>query len=63
MTENTDEPDPSTGLNDDATDRDDAARDSAAGDLSSKLDPDFIPQQQVPPEEKRAREHPEETRS
>jgi hypothetical protein len=63
MTENTDKPDHSTGLNDDSTDRDDSAHDDAADDLSSKLDPDFIPQQQAPPEEKRAREHPEETGS
>ena len=32
-------------------------------DLSTKLDPDFIPQQGETPEAKRAREHPEETGS
>ena len=32
-------------------------------DLSTKLDPDFIPQQGETPDAKRAREHPEETGS
>jgi hypothetical protein len=32
-------------------------------DLSTKLDPDFIPQQGDMPEVQRAREHPEETGS
>jgi hypothetical protein len=32
-------------------------------DLSTKLDPDFIPQQGETPDTKRAREHPEETGS
>ncbi|WP_395398497.1 hypothetical protein ACHMXB_11755 [Arthrobacter sp. UC242_113] len=32
-------------------------------DLSTKLDPDFIPQQGETPEARRAREHPEETGS
>ena len=32
-------------------------------DLSTKLDPDFIPQQGDTPEVQRAREHPEETGS
>lgn len=32
-------------------------------DLSTKLDPDFVPQDSEPPEEKTAREHPEETGS
>jgi hypothetical protein len=31
--------------------------------LSTKLDPDFVPQDIEPPEEKKAREHPEETGS
>ena len=33
------------------------------GDLPTKLDPDFVPQDEEPPEEQRAREHPEETGS
>jgi hypothetical protein len=37
--------------------------DRAETDLSTKLDPDFIPQQGEAPEAKRAREHPEETGS
>jgi len=32
-------------------------------DLSTKLDPDFIPQQGDSPDLQRAREHPEETGS
>lgn len=32
-------------------------------DLSTKLDPDFIPQQGDSPDVQRAREHPEETGS
>jgi hypothetical protein len=32
-------------------------------DLSTRLDPDFIPQQGETPDAKRAREHPEETGS
>ena len=43
--------------------KDDAELDDAAGGLSSKLDPDFIPQQGDTPEVERAREHPEETGS
>ena len=46
--------------------RDEAASDEAAReetDLSTKLDPDFIPQQGETPDAKRAREHPEETGS
>ncbi|MDQ1594936.1 MAG: hypothetical protein QOH40_1492 [Arthrobacter pascens] len=42
---------------------DDAANVSPAGGLSSKLDPDFIPQQGDTPEVERSREHPEETGS
>ena len=41
----------------------DAAKGSPAGGLSSKLDPDFIPQQGDTPEVERSREHPEETGS
>ena len=43
--------------------KDDVRSDSPAGDLSSKLDPDVIPQQGDTPEAERAREHPEETGS
>ena len=49
MSENPDEP---------RTDRDEPAREET--DLSTKLDPDFIPQQGETPEAERAREHPEE---
>lgn len=42
---------------------DESAHGSPAGDLSSKLDPDFIPQQGDSPEVERTREHPEETGS
>lgn len=52
MSENPDEP---------RTDRDESAREET--DLSTKLDPDFIPQQGETPEAERAREHPEETGS
>jgi len=45
----------------DQTRRDEAAREET--DLSTKLDPDFIPQQGETPDAKRAREHPEETGS
>ncbi|UKA53355.1 hypothetical protein LFT45_16735 [Arthrobacter sp. FW305-BF8] len=40
-----------------------AGSDRDETDLSTKLDPDFIPQQGETPEAKRAREHPEETGS
>jgi hypothetical protein len=40
-----------------------AETDRGETDLSTKLDPDFIPQQGETPEAKRAREHPEETGS
>ncbi|WP_139023362.1 hypothetical protein [Arthrobacter globiformis] len=46
--------------------RDEAGREEPASDetdLSTKLDPDFIPQQGEAPDAKRAREHPEETGS
>lgn len=43
---------------------DEDARDSLAGDLSSKIDPDFIPpDEDENPNEERARENPEETGS
>ena len=45
----------------DATGREEPASDET--DLSTKLDPDFIPQQGETPDAKRAREHPEETGS
>ena len=41
--------------------RDEPAREDM--DLSTKLDPDFIPQQGDTPDVQRAREHPEETGS
>ena len=44
-------------------DKDDVRSDSPEGDLSSKLDPDVIPQQGDTPEVERTREHPEETGS
>ncbi|WP_353712828.1 hypothetical protein [Arthrobacter sp. K5] len=46
--------------------RDEAGREEPASDetdLSTKLDPDVIPQQGEAPNAKRAREHPEETGS
>ncbi|MDQ0866428.1 hypothetical protein [Arthrobacter globiformis] len=46
--------------------RDETGREEPASDetdLSTKLDPDFIPQQGETPDAKRAREHPEETGS
>jgi hypothetical protein len=46
--------------------RDETGPDEPASDetdLSTKLDPDFIPQQGETPDAKRAREHPEETGS
>jgi hypothetical protein len=54
-----------------ASDRDEPGHDESAReeparedmDLSTKLDPDFIPQQGDTPEVQRAREHPEETGS
>ncbi|WP_157365176.1 hypothetical protein [Arthrobacter sp. QXT-31] len=52
MSENPDKP---------RADRDEPAREET--DLSTKLDPDFIPQQGETPEAERAREHPEETGS
>lgn len=52
MSENPDEP---------GTDRDEPARKET--DLSTKLDPDFVPQQGDTPDAQRAREHPEETGS
>jgi hypothetical protein len=44
-------------------DKDDVRSDSPEGDLSTKLDPDVIPQQDDTPEVERTREHPEETGS
>lgn len=63
MTENPDKT--RTGRDEDGSDRDKdaAASTSPAGDLSSKLDPDFIPQQADSPEAERTRENPEETGS
>ncbi|WP_307030253.1 hypothetical protein [Arthrobacter globiformis] len=56
----TEKPDESRAVSEESgraeTDRDET-------DLSTKLDPDFIPQQGETPEAKRAREHPEETGS
>ena len=54
-----------------ASDRDEPGHDESAReeparedmDLSTKLDPDFIPQQGDTPEVQHAREHPEETGS
>ena len=57
MTENPDE----TRTVSEEPDRAESGRDET--DLSTKLDPDFIPQQGETPEAKRAREHPEETGS
>lgn len=45
----------------DQTATDETAREET--DLSTKLDPDFIPQQGETADAKRAREHPEETGS
>jgi len=62
MTENPDET--STGSGEPV--RGESAPDETAPeetDLSTKLDPDFIPQQGETPDAKRAREHPEETGS
>lgn len=44
-------------------DKDDVRSNSPEGDLSTKLDPDVIPQQGDSPEVERTREHPEETGS
>jgi hypothetical protein len=44
-------------------DKDDVRSNSPEGDLSTKLDPDTIPQQGDTPEVERTREHPEETGS
>ena len=44
-------------------DKDDVRSESPEGDLSTKLDPDVIPQQGDTPEVERTREHPEETGS
>ena len=44
-------------------DKDDVRSVSPEGDLSTKLDPDVIPQQGDTPEVERTREHPEETGS
>jgi hypothetical protein len=44
-------------------DKDDVRSKSPEGDLSTKLDPDVIPQQGDTPEVERTREHPEETGS
>jgi hypothetical protein len=67
MTENPEESRPvSEEPGRDETGRDEPGRDQPAGDetdLSTKLDPDFIPQQGETPDAKRAREHPEETGS
>ena len=57
MTENPDE----TRIVSEEPGRAESDRDET--DLSTKLDPDFIPQQGETPEAKRAREHPEETGS
>lgn len=46
-----------------ARDKDDVRSESPEGDLSTKLDPDVIPQQGDTPEVERTREHPEETGS
>ncbi len=43
--------------------KDDVRSNSPEGDLSTKLDPDVIPQQGDSPEVERTREHPEETGS
>jgi hypothetical protein len=62
MTEN---PDETRAASEDPV-RDATGREEPAGDetdLSTKLDPDFIPQQGESPDAKRAREHPEETGS
>ncbi|RAM36162.1 hypothetical protein [Arthrobacter globiformis] len=61
MTENPDE----TRTVSDEPGRAESDRDTGRDetDLSTKLDPDFIPQQGETPEAKRAREHPEETGS
>jgi hypothetical protein len=62
MTEN---PDESRTVSEEPV-RDETGRKEPAGDetdLSTKLDPDFIPQQGEVPDAKRAREHPEETGS
>jgi hypothetical protein len=62
MTEN---PDESRTVSEEPV-RDETGRKEPAGDetdLSTKLDPDFIPQQGEAPDAKRAREHPEETGS
>jgi hypothetical protein len=70
MTENSEDTgtareDTGTAREDDGPGRgeDEAAHGSPSGDLSSKLDPDFIPQQGDTPEVERTREHPEETGS
>ncbi|WP_457973984.1 hypothetical protein [Arthrobacter sp. D1-17] len=44
-------------------DKDDVRSTSPEGDLSTRLDPDVIPQQGDTPEVERTREHPEETGS
>lgn len=51
------------GAVDGVRDKDDVRSDSPEGDLSTKLDPDVIPQQGDTPEVERTREHPEETGS
>ena len=51
------------GAKESVRDKDDVRSDSPEGDLSSKLDPDVIPQQGDTPEVERTREHPEETGS
>lgn len=46
--------------------KDDRAEGNSEGrpeDLSTKLDPDFLPPDTEPPTRKKAREHPEETGS
>ena len=63
MTENPEDTGPAREEDGPGRGKDQPAHGSPAGDLSSKLDPDFIPQQGDTPEVQRAREHPEETGS
>lgn len=51
------------GAKESVRDKDDVRSESPEGDLSTKLDPDVIPQQGDTPEVERTREHPEETGS
>jgi hypothetical protein len=62
MTENPDE----AGRGSEENGREDTGNEDTGREdteLSTKLDPDFIPQQGDTPEAQRAREHPEETGS